>query len=103
MKKPSKTSKGKAESATTHVIHVVETVISHRIRYAIRAKNAEDAKQAVLARRVEEFDQNYLGEQVFCTSKMSDAEFIESFEYPITDERKLRLVHVVAEVEEPKK
>lgn len=75
-------------------LYIVETVISHRVRYAIRARSASDAMDEVVWEegRLNEFDQNCLGEQIFSTREVSEDEFVDSFDLPVEREEKLRFV-----------
>lgn len=80
-------------------LFIVETVLSHRIRYAIRARSAEHAKDTVTCREQEglnEFDQNYLDELIFSTRQVSLDEFLASFDVPSDTHLKLRLIHEIA-------
>lgn len=72
-------------------IFIVETVISHRVRYAIRGKCAGDATDEVVCEqgRLNDFDQNCLGEQIFSVREVSEEEFLGSFEVPADRSMKL--------------
>ena len=76
-------------------LFIVETVTSHRIRYAIRAKNAEHAMDVVTMEEAVEFDQNHLGEQIFSTREVTDAEYLKAADLPTDPALKRELIHVV--------
>jgi hypothetical protein len=71
--------------------------VSHRIRYAVRAKTPEQAAAAALTDEAEEFDQNCLGENVAVTRPVTfeqlhaefghiRAEHRQNFIYDVTED-----------------
>ena len=76
-------------------LFIVETVMSHRIRYAIRARSAEHANDVVTMREAEEFDQNPLDEAIFSTREVSLAEYLTAAELPTDPLRKVALIHTI--------
>lgn len=80
-------------------LFIVETVLSHRMRYAIRARSAEHAMDTVTCREQEglqEYDQNYLDELIFSTRQVGLAEYLASFDVPSDPDLKMRYVHTIA-------
>lgn len=88
--------KRRAEVASQETpIFIVDKLISVRVRYAVRARCAEHAKDTVTMNEAEEFDQNPIGEDIIGAAEMSEAQFFDQFTYPIGDEAKRRFVHVI--------
>ena len=76
-------------------LFIVETVLSHRMRYAVRARSAEHAMDIITMEEANEFDQNFLGEQIFSTRQVSIDEFLNSAELPTDPKAKLAYIHTV--------
>lgn len=84
-----------APEAESLPLFIVETVMSHRIRYAIRARSAEHANDVVTMHEAEEFDQNPLDEAIFSTREVSLAEYLTAAELPTDPLRKVALIHAI--------
>ncbi len=76
-------------------LFIVETTITHHIRYAIRAKSLEHAKEAIVMGEAQEFNQNCLGEQIVCGREVSEEEYFGEIPYAWTPEQKRAVVTVI--------
>lgn len=76
-------------------IYEVQVLVSHRVRYAVKATSAEDAAAAVLKDDCEasEFDQNCLGIQVVCNREVSMEQYLADPGHVGTNESKMSLIH----------
>lgn len=63
-------------------LFVVEELVVHRVRHAIRANNAEDAMDLVAKGRSNEFDQNHVGSNILGARAVGVEEFLGLFEVP---------------------
>ena len=64
---------------------MVTAISSHRIRYAVPVKNADDqtiehVKDMVASEEVEEFSQLWLGEQIIDTQVVDEQRMLEMFD-----------------------
>ena len=72
-------------SGTEDTYILVTTISTHRMRYCIpvstlSSNSIELAKRAVLAERVQEFSQSYLGEQIVDAKTLNTDQMIELFD-----------------------
>lgn len=75
-------------------LFIVEELVIHRVRHAIRAKRAQDAMDMVVAGDSNEFDQNHVGSNVLGARAVTVGEFLESFDSPAEPERKKDYIQI---------
>ena len=81
--------------------YLVETIDLFRMRYVIECESADDAKDTVRMKEAEEFSQLHLGETIYSTRVIDDAEYLRLFDvdndylkaWP--EEQKFKYVHKV--------
>jgi hypothetical protein len=73
-------------------IYVVEMLVSHRVRMAVKATSLEQAIAVAKAREGEDFDQNHLGTEVFSARPVSRQEYLDSFDCPPDESMKMSMV-----------
>lgn len=85
----------KAAAVKETKLFEVQVLVSHRVRYAVNAKSAEDAAAAVLAGDCEaaEFDQNCLGLQVVCNREVSMEQYLADPGHVGSDASRIALIH----------
>jgi hypothetical protein len=76
-------------------LFIVEQLVNHRVRHAIRAKTAEHAMELVALGESEEFDQNHVGSNVLSARQVGMQEYLDSFELPSDPELKKLFIRVV--------
>lgn len=82
----------KAQIEKEGKVFVVEMLVSHRVRMAVKATSQEQAIAVAKAREGEEFDQNHLGTEVFSVRAVSREEYLSSFDLPASDSMKMAMV-----------
>lgn len=94
--------KRKASTMAEIKLYEVQVLVTHRVRYAVRATSAEEAAASVVKddSEAEEFDQNCLGMQVVCNREMSMEQYLIDPGHVGADELKLRLIHNVSQGDE---
>lgn len=76
-------------------IFLVETIISHRMQYAVRAKSLEHAYDTVTMEEAPEFDQNCLGETIFSGREVTVSQLEAAAPAGWASEDVSRAVHTV--------
>ena len=76
-------------------LFIVETIISHRMRFAVRAASAELAQDAVVQQKATEFDQNFLGEQLFSLHEVTEEQYLAQKPDYLSDIAAYRMIHTV--------
>jgi hypothetical protein len=82
-------------------LFLVDAVSTFRNSYAVRAESAEHAADSVTMNEVEEFGQQWLGEQISRVMEISEEDYLKLFdadsEYLVswTDEKKKESIHTI--------
>lgn len=73
----------------------VETIVSHRVRYAVRARSAEEAAAAVAdeGTDADEFDQNCLGKKVASARQITQEQYLADPGHMGSTAHALSLIH----------
>lgn len=76
-------------------LYEVHVLVSHRVRYAVKAASAEEAAAAVMNENCEtaEFDQNCLGTQIVCSREVSMEQYLADPGHVGPEKYKLELIH----------
>lgn len=91
--------KAKADSEQEAKLFEVQVIITHRVRYAVRAGSTQEAIKAVSMEgcEVQEFDQNCLGTQVVGCREVSEVEYLADPGHVGPESHRRALIHEPAQ------
>ena len=79
-------------------LYEVQVLVSHRVRYAVKATSAQAATDAILSdnHTASDFDQNCLGTQCLSSREISMAQYLADPSHVGEDTFKVSMIHTVA-------